>query len=698
MAWQHASVLDCRLSFLHLPSGRCGHSMCAWGSSLVLFAGFDGTKWLNDVHILNTESLVWTQPRVTGVVPDVRQYHSAVLLENRMFVFGGYNGGSWLSDLLCLDLRVSMWKRPKVSGDLPTAKEGHSMSVHTAWLYIFGGWDGSAVSDLYRFHTDYSKWEKLVVAGPSPAVCGHSMSVVNDQLYVFGGYTGEGWSRDMYRLSLTQDTFTWELLQTQGNPKARGYHSAVVVSRFVLIYAGYNGTHILGDLLAFDTEAKAWSFPDPFTDHTLDARNAHTMTRLGSELYLFGGYNGFRDTNDLHILESAAFSTLHDDMAKAATSNQWKDVSIVAGGEVRWVHSGLLATRCPLLFLQVTRSSSQLQVFLPSISAVTLSVFCDYLYSDGIKPGMWSLVREELKELASLYQLTRLRQLCEDLSEIPDSTFASDVMKIRSLQEVSDFMVIVEEQRFYTHKFILACRCPYFHILLQTPMREQHSNSIYLPGLNSTSFSLILDWIYSDKFTPLFSESGIDISLGFQLLRDAGVLLLDCLVRMTEIALQKQVTISNVCRMLDFSFECSAGKLKSWCLNYILKNFERMDKRDVSALSPDAKILLKTHLPRSLQKQADLMVPKTNFVKLDSVHFTPSPDPLKIKGEKLGTKASEVQTNRVTWSFRGKEQVFTDVKLRRTLLGQGIARKPEVFVKAGQRVVAGFHRSLSGFM
>lgn len=41
------------------------------------------------------------------------------------------------------------------------------------------------------------------------------------------------------------------------------------------------------------------------------------MTLIESELYIFGGYNGTRDTNELHILETAAFSTMHEDMRQA---------------------------------------------------------------------------------------------------------------------------------------------------------------------------------------------------------------------------------------------------------------------------------------------------------------------------------------------------------------------------------------------
>ena len=106
-----------------------------------------------------------------------------------------------------------------------------------------------------------------------------------------------------------------------GSPVARGYHSAVLVNRYILIYAGYNGEYILGDLVALDTTTFTWSVPDSCSGHFPAARNAHSMTLVGSELFLFGGYNGTRDTNDLHVLETAAFSSLHDDFREAFYMN-----------------------------------------------------------------------------------------------------------------------------------------------------------------------------------------------------------------------------------------------------------------------------------------------------------------------------------------------------------------------------------------
>ena len=116
MAWTHPPALGCRFSFLHIPCGRCGHTTVLYNSSLFVFGGYDGKKWLNDLHKFDTNSLVWSQPRALGTAPSVRQYHAACISKDSMYIFGGYTGVSWLRDLVVLDLLDYKWSFPRVSG------------------------------------------------------------------------------------------------------------------------------------------------------------------------------------------------------------------------------------------------------------------------------------------------------------------------------------------------------------------------------------------------------------------------------------------------------------------------------------------------------------------------------------------------------------------------------------------------------
>ena len=186
MAWQHPPAIGCRFSFLHLPCGRCGHSVCLADAQLVLFGGYDGRKWLNDLHLFNTHSLVWTQPVSQGQPPGPRQYHTAATVQNSMYVFGGFNGLVWLRDLALLDLERMTWLSVLATGAAPSAREGHAMVAVHSNLWVFGGWNGSPLGELFRFDTLTKHWTQLLIA--TPQLCGHSMTLVKDQLFVFGGF------------------------------------------------------------------------------------------------------------------------------------------------------------------------------------------------------------------------------------------------------------------------------------------------------------------------------------------------------------------------------------------------------------------------------------------------------------------------------------------------------------------------------
>jgi len=44
---------------------------------------------LNDVHVLDVNENRWITPKVSGVSPAGRYYHSAVLAGSRIIIFGG---------------------------------------------------------------------------------------------------------------------------------------------------------------------------------------------------------------------------------------------------------------------------------------------------------------------------------------------------------------------------------------------------------------------------------------------------------------------------------------------------------------------------------------------------------------------------------------------------------------------------------
>ena len=118
-------------------------------------------------------------------------------------------------------------------------------------------------------------------------------------------------------------------------------------------------------------------------------------------------------------------------------------------------------------------------------------------------------------------------------------------MMIKSFKELSDLEISVEGKVFNVHKLLLSARCPYFRAMMLSGMRESYATKIDLPDIKADAFQYIIDWIYSDKFSPLFSDSNIEIELGMNLLFAANLLDLHSLMRMTEIALEKIIDLEN---------------------------------------------------------------------------------------------------------------------------------------------------------
>lgn len=608
MAWIHPPALGCRFSFLHLPCGRCGHTAVVYSASLYIFGGFEGKKWLNDLHRFDTSSFVWSQPRVLGSAPQPRQYHTSVSVKDSMFIFGGYNGSGWLKDLIVLDLKSLKWQYPKTYGEVPTGREGHTMVNIQDYLYIFGGWDGMTIGDMYRVNVSTYLWEKIEVFGEKPMLCGHSANVVDGKIFVFGGFDGNNWVNSLFSIRL--DDFYCERIKTKGEPMARGYHSATVVNRYLLVYAGYNGKFILGDLVALDTENQVWSLPDPCIGHFPSARNAHTMCILGSELFLFGGYNGSRDTNDLHILETAAFSTLQDDLRYSISFKQGKLFTLTYSEGIFTVHNAIITARCPKLFEKTDLK----------ISLHASKLFTEYLYCDISSEKIPEYLKNELADLSIGLGLNRLRKICDEEGEIPESSLTEDVMKILSLGEDSDFVVVVEDREFLLHKVVLAARCPYFRSMFGCGMTESSKNRVEFGDFRLRAFEFIVDWIYSDKFSPLFGDMRLDTQDFIHILLQSNMLGLESLMRMTELAAETVINISNVVELFEVSHYLGAVRLKSYALNFILRELESVPiKRELINLSTSALEDLNQYLPRRIKKQSSKngIFPSLSLVKLD---------------------------------------------------------------------------------
>ncbi|KAF8492369.1 hypothetical protein F5888DRAFT_909631 [Russula emetica] len=140
----------------------------------------------------------------------------------------------------------------------------------------------------------------------------HALSTIATaagELFLFGGKIHDGIHNDLYVIS-TRD-FSTTLLQTSGNvPNPRYGHCAVLTSTILLIWGGFtnfsdqvmqNQAHD-DSLYLLNLVSREWTRlvidgPGP------GGRYYHTMTLVGSKLFVFGGRTAKRRFNDIWALD-----------------------------------------------------------------------------------------------------------------------------------------------------------------------------------------------------------------------------------------------------------------------------------------------------------------------------------------------------------------------------------------------------------
>ncbi|KAL5723225.1 hypothetical protein ACHQM5_006648 [Ranunculus cassubicifolius] len=143
------------------PSARDSHTCSSWKNKLIVVAGEDSSDYyLSDVHILDTDTLVWKQLTTLGQKLPPRAGHSTVALGKNLFVFGGFTDERNLyDDLHMLNLETGVWTKVISSGQGPSARfsvAGDCLDPRKGLLVFIGGCnqDLEALDDMYYLHTD----------------------------------------------------------------------------------------------------------------------------------------------------------------------------------------------------------------------------------------------------------------------------------------------------------------------------------------------------------------------------------------------------------------------------------------------------------------------------------------------------------------------------------------------------------------
>ncbi|KAJ6737797.1 hypothetical protein OIU85_019818 [Salix viminalis] len=182
---------------------------------MIVFGGTNGSKKVNDLHILDLGTKEWINPECKGTPPSPRESHTATLIgDDRIMVFGGSGEGeaNYLNDL-----------------HIPAPRDSHSAVQIGNKLFVYGGDRGDRYhGDVDVLDTDTWTWTKLAVQGSSPGV----RAALCDWRCWEKHYYIDVWVLDV-------STCSWTQLDISGQqPQGRFSHTAVVTDSDIVIYGG----------------------------------------------------------------------------------------------------------------------------------------------------------------------------------------------------------------------------------------------------------------------------------------------------------------------------------------------------------------------------------------------------------------------------------------------------------------------------
>lgn len=223
------------------PVSRGGQSATLVGTSIVIFGGQDAKRsLLNDLHILDLETLTWDEIDTLGVPPSPRSDHAAAVhAERYLLIFGGGSHATCFNDLHVLDLQTMEWSRPTQQGEVPSPRAGHAgATVGESWFIAGGGDNKSGAPETVVLNMSTLAWSVVTTVEGRVPLASEGLSLVlssysgEDILVSFGGYNGR-YSNEVNVLKPSHKSSLQSKLDTPVPDSVSGVHNVTNATRDV---------------------------------------------------------------------------------------------------------------------------------------------------------------------------------------------------------------------------------------------------------------------------------------------------------------------------------------------------------------------------------------------------------------------------------------------------------------------------------
>jgi len=320
-------------STTNAPVGRYSHTAVWTGTEMIVWGGFDAASaFLNSGGRYNPATNSWAAGgTATFNAPSPRANHRAIWTGTEMVVWGGYDftqlntGGRY-------NPTTNTWATGGTSlTGAPVGRSDHSAVWTGSEMLVWGGIDGVApyTTTGGRYNPTTNSWAAggtSTTNAPSGRTL-HASVWTGSELIVWGGYDGAHLVNTGGRYNPSTNSWAVGGTSTSNAPTVRYEEGAVWTGTQMIVWGGFDGSNYFNTGGRYDPATNVWTAGGTSTANAPSARRVSGSVWTGTEMIVWGGYDGVQVVNTGSRYSPA--------------TNSWRVMSAANAPGARTAHSGI---------------------------------------------------------------------------------------------------------------------------------------------------------------------------------------------------------------------------------------------------------------------------------------------------------------------------------------------------------------------
>jgi N-acetylneuraminic acid mutarotase len=269
------------------PEARVNHTAVWTGSEMIVWGGY-GTQdfYLNTGGRYNPTTDTWMSTDFINA-PAARDHHTAVWSGTEMIVWGGENTTGYLNSGGRYNPVTDDWAATSTT-NAPEGRDGPIAVWTGSEMTVWGGAAANFLNTGGRYNPNTDSWTATSTTNAPTGRLSHTAVWTGTEMVVWGGYYWDGnyhyfQSGGRYNPS----TDNWVATSATNSPEARGSHTAVWTGSEMIIWGGYDGSSYWNTGGRYNPGTDTWTATS--TTDAPSGRQLHTAVWSGSEMIVWGG-------------------------------------------------------------------------------------------------------------------------------------------------------------------------------------------------------------------------------------------------------------------------------------------------------------------------------------------------------------------------------------------------------------------------